>query len=138
MTPTDIRDFLQSDGYRAKLDEGDEKAAEIESSADGIPFDIVFYREYPPDGDLDAFYSFSFSAGIDGDDDPNLLLLNQVNAENRFFKAYADRGVVWIEMDVPISSEDLSPQMFGNVFGWWTSFLREMITSSTETQNEND
>ena len=133
MTVSDIREFLLREGYQAKLDEGDENAAEISSKADGIPFSITFYRDIPPDGDLDAFYSFSFSAGVEGEGDPNLLQLNQLNAENRFFKVYAERGVVWIEMDSLISSEELTEAIFANAFGWWTSFLRDMVTTSGDS-----
>jgi hypothetical protein len=137
MTVSDIRDYLLREGYRAKLDEGDEATAEITSSTDGIPFYITFYREYPPDGDLEAFYSFSLTAGIEEDRDPNLLLLNQLNADNRFFKAYAERGVIWIEMDNLISSDELTEQMFENAFRLWTTFLHEMIRTAGDTSDSD-
>lgn len=129
MTVNDIREYLLREGYRAKLAQEDEETALINSSVDGVPFSIVFYRESPPDGDLDAFYSYQFSAGVDEEKDPNLLALNQLNAENRFFKAYADSGVIWIETDHLVSSDELTEQMFSNAFGWWTTFLHEMIKS---------
>jgi len=125
MTPQEICTRLQADGYRAVLDE-DEDVAHIKTGVDGIPFSIHLYRPSPPDGDLDAFDSVSFSAGIE-QDEPNLMRLNSVNAQGRFIKVYAENGVIWFEMDNIVKTYQLTPELWEEVFGMWTACLANIV-----------
>ena len=129
MTPTEIKDWMLNDGYRAKLEESDADVAVIVSGVHGIPFNVLLLRDDPPDGDLDAFGTMSFTSGVSLSKTPSLKSLNQINANYRFFKVYADEvdDVVHIAMDSEVSADTLSQELFEDLFEIWISGLPELV-----------
>ena len=134
MTPTEIKNWMLNDGYRAKLEESDADAAVIVSGVHGIPFNVLLMRDDPPDGDLDAFGIMLFTSGVSLSKTPSLKSLNQINADYRFFKVYADEedDVVHITMDSNVSADVLTEELFEDLFEIWTSGLPELVKEIIE------
>ena len=127
MTPRDVRDYLLEEGFRAKLDESEEDCSTIESADEGLLYQIHFYRPTPPDGDVDAFESISFSTGREYEGEVPLSVLNEYNARYRFTKIYHQKGALYLEMDNIIFPNNLTPDLFEDILGFWTVSLVDFV-----------
>ena len=134
MSPKAIQTWLQSEGYRARLEEDDEVAASIEGNSDGLPFRIVFCRPDPFDGDLDAFIDFSFFLTAEADENSTIEKINEENRKSKFVHASLgdDEGedVVHFALSIPVSSNDLTESIFSQCFYSWTRWLPDMVEAT--------
>ena len=127
MSPTDVRNWLQNEGFRAKLDESVPEYASITTGVDGIPFDIDFYRTVPADGDLDNFESIVFVAGAEMDELPSLLKMNELNGRYKYLKAYADDNIIMIRMEQIAFPETLNERLFEEIFYTWSAIMPDFM-----------
>ncbi len=118
MTLDDIQAWLQSEGYKAKVDTANDGTRSIESSADGQNFHIYQY-----DCKEKRCGSFQFSVGFNTKGAFNPEKMNDWNRDNRWVRAYVDKvNDPWLEYDI-----DLTPggtyELLNDEFAIWRDSL---------------
>jgi hypothetical protein len=127
MSPRAIRDHLQENGYRALLKDEDQESSTIETGAGGLTFYVTFWRSEPFDGDLDRFEELHFLALAEADGDVSFEKVNEANANNRFVRVFRDQDSVFFDMDVAITSEALTSDLFDASLAAWTNWLPDTV-----------
>ncbi len=119
MTVEDVASWLQDAGYKAQIQTGKDGAPNIDSSAEGMNFQIYFY-----DCKDKRCGSIQFSKGYDTGGAFDAKAMNDWTAKDRWVRAFADDvNDPWLEYDV-----DLTPggtyELLNDEFKIWRDSLR--------------
>jgi hypothetical protein len=118
LTVEEVANWLQSDGYQAKIVTERDGQKTIASSSGGVNFHIGFY-----DCKNQRCASIQFFAGFNTHGALNAGKMNEWNHTKRWARGYVDQvDDPWIEMDV-----DLSPggtyEILNDQFAIWRNVL---------------
>ncbi|HZU91590.1 MAG TPA: YbjN domain-containing protein [Stellaceae bacterium] len=126
LTVEEVAQWLQADGYQAKIVTEKNGAKTITSSSGGVNFHIGFY-----DCRSERCASLQFFAGFDTHGALNPVKMNEWNHTKRWARGYVDQvDDPWIEMDVDLSpggTYDILNDEFAiwrNVLGDFSRFIR--------------
>lgn len=125
--PQSIAQFLQAEGYKAKIDKDGDGDPMIRSGADGLNFFIYFYGCENHSRCKDVQFSVGFDTA-DGKG-PSLEKINEWNHRWRFSRAFLDKeNDPMLQMDVMFSGGEMSQQMFRENLDMWTDVLGKFKT----------
>lgn len=117
-----LAQFLQDQGFRAKLEVLDDGDPVIRSNSSGTNFSIYFYGcERGTD-----CQSIQFFVAYDLDDGLALERVNAINSQNRFTKVYLDEdNDPFMELDVNMAF-GVTHENLADTLEWWLVSMGEL------------
>lgn len=121
MTVKEIQAWLMESGYKAEVTKGSDGDEYIQSSADGVSFEV-----YPNDCNKGRCASMQMSAAFDVKEKLSAEKANVWNAGKRYVDCYIDdEGDPWFTYDINVSPGGSRAALDDN-FGVWLSFLPDI------------
>lgn len=134
LTPERVQEILLDEGYKAKLEKGEDGLHTIRTGAEGLSMTLLLY----PDGESGAkVSSLQFHAGIAVEETNEVKLLLAANAFNlqyRLAKAIVDRdGGFRLEFDA-LCHPGFQRDAFLRNWGGWLTMVGAFVSHLRDSQ----